>query len=760
LALRQSGAGTDESSKAAGIYDLCLPAGRPRIVNSSAEAGAVPRRYKAFISYSWADKQWGGWVHRTLELYRTPAALVGAAGALGPIPRRLHPIFKDREEEAAGHGIGASIEAAMAASEFLIVICSPRSAKSQWVNREVAWFKTHQSKERILALVVDGEPAASLSPDKVSEECFPATLLYRVDANLEPTDQREDVPLAADARKSADGKRLAKLKLAAALLGVGLDDLVKRDDRRKAVRRRWAMGGMGAVAASMSALALIAVEQRDHARNMQAQAEQQRTQAESLVEFMIGDLRHKLQQEVQLKVLADIATRAQDYYAVQQAIAMDDDALGRRARVLDLLGDIEADLGNSDSAIDLIRQSIASSAELLRRAPDDPARIINHAHAVQGLGAMAYQTGDLALAASQMQQAVALTTRLVSLDETNLEWRAERASTLANAGIIHLRNNDVDAAAEKLSLAATIKRGALADAHNLRQAQYDLALTLSWLAAAMARDGRDEVALSTFEEEGRIYSAMLDANPDDKPARRRRAINWAKKSTLARHTGDTETAYKLSTQAVDEAEALLADDSADTRYLEAAINAQLSLGSAAVEAEQLPIASNAAARAHELLNTLLSINPDRAYWSGVLRGAVRNLLVLTDATGAVDDAACLDALAVIIAEAERLAALSADAPGDLELAQTAAFALMLAGDHAAVSGDDARADRAWAHGRALIAAAQEDGSQARDAASIALMTQLTERQKARAGVRPATACGGRRVSTSKAPAVPAAGEAR
>ena len=181
------------------------------------------RRYRAFISYSWADKAWAGWLHRALETYRPPRSLVGRRTSVGPVPRRLHPVFKDREEEAAGHGISASIEAAMADSEFLVVVCSPRSVRSKWVNREIAWFKTHRSKERILALVVDGEPGASLAegcrPRESDRECFPETLLYEVDSDLNPTAVPEDMPLAADARKHGDGKRLARLKLSAALLG-------------------------------------------------------------------------------------------------------------------------------------------------------------------------------------------------------------------------------------------------------------------------------------------------------------------------------------------------------------------------------------------------------------------------------------------------------------------------------------------------------------------------------------------------------------
>lgn len=63
-------------------------------------------RYKAFVSYSWADAEWGKWLLQAIETYRTPAALIGKAGASGPVPARLHPLFKDREEEAAGRASG------------------------------------------------------------------------------------------------------------------------------------------------------------------------------------------------------------------------------------------------------------------------------------------------------------------------------------------------------------------------------------------------------------------------------------------------------------------------------------------------------------------------------------------------------------------------------------------------------------------------------------------------------------------------------
>lgn len=113
-------------------------------------------RYRAFISYSWADAKWGKWLQHAIETYRTPKALIGEERAHGPVPARLNPLFKDREEEAAGSSIGAAVEAALGSSEFLIVVCSPNSAKSQWVNREIAWFKTHRDPSKVLALIVGG----------------------------------------------------------------------------------------------------------------------------------------------------------------------------------------------------------------------------------------------------------------------------------------------------------------------------------------------------------------------------------------------------------------------------------------------------------------------------------------------------------------------------------------------------------------------------------------------------------------------------
>ena len=189
-------------------------------------------RYWAFISYSHADEAWAKWLHKALETYRVPRRIAGTAGRFGPRPSRLLPIFRDRDELSSAGELGSVIEEALRESRYLIVICSPNSARSQWVDAEIRRYKARGRGDRVLALIVDGEPNAA----DPALECFPPALRRQVDARGELTDAPAE-PLAADARPFADHKHGARLKLIAGLLGIGYDDLRQREKQRRFWRR-------------------------------------------------------------------------------------------------------------------------------------------------------------------------------------------------------------------------------------------------------------------------------------------------------------------------------------------------------------------------------------------------------------------------------------------------------------------------------------------------------------------------------------------
>jgi hypothetical protein len=188
-------------------------------------------KYRAFLSYSHRDTAWAKWLHRALEGYRIDKDLVGRTTAHGPVPKTLRPIFRDREDFSAGHSLNEQTVAALEASQFLVAICSPYAARSPYVNEEIRHFKALGGGARLIPLIVDGEPGDP------QHECFPPAIRFKVGADGALTGAREE-PIAADARAQGDGKEIAKQKIVAGLLGVPLDQIMRRAERARKRRNR------------------------------------------------------------------------------------------------------------------------------------------------------------------------------------------------------------------------------------------------------------------------------------------------------------------------------------------------------------------------------------------------------------------------------------------------------------------------------------------------------------------------------------------
>ncbi|MBS0333762.1 MAG: toll/interleukin-1 receptor domain-containing protein [Proteobacteria bacterium] len=245
--------------------------------------------YRAFISYSHRDKTLAQWLHREVESYRIPAKLVGRETSVGKVPRRLRPIFRDREELPASGDLSAELSNALRQSMFLVVICSPASAKSRWVNEEILQFKRVHGDGRVLAVIAGGEPYASDSeiPGAHDSECFPAALRYRMGDDGELSDVRAE-PIAADVRREADGHRLATQKLIAGLTGLKLDELVRRENQRRIAQiTTVAVGAMVGMVVT-GGLAFYANSLRIEANNQRAIAQHEAAAARAASDYLVG----------------------------------------------------------------------------------------------------------------------------------------------------------------------------------------------------------------------------------------------------------------------------------------------------------------------------------------------------------------------------------------------------------------------------------------------------------------------------------------
>ena len=371
--------------------------------------------YVAFISYSHKDAKIGRWLHRKLEGYRLPKRLAGTQGEDGEVPARLTPIFRDRDELPAAGDLSERVRAALAVSRNLIVVCSPNSAASPWVAKEIATFRELHPGRPVYTAIVDGEPG----------ECFPPALR---EGGVEP--------LAADLRKEGDGKRLGLLKLVAGIGGVGLDALVQRDAAMRIRRVTYVTAAALTAMLAMAVMMTIALDAR-------AEAQRQRAAAEGLVEFMLTDLRDGLKGVGRLDVMSTVNARALGYYGAQQELDRHgDQSLGRRARVLQAIGDDNLELHNHQSALEAYEEAEATTAELVNRAPKDPQRLFEHTKSLYGIGRVHELRRDWNAARRFYSMLAVAADRLRVMSPSNPDYLMKSASAAMNLGNLKFRLAD------------------------------------------------------------------------------------------------------------------------------------------------------------------------------------------------------------------------------------------------------------------------------------------------------------------------------
>ncbi|MEL6318365.1 MAG: toll/interleukin-1 receptor domain-containing protein, partial [Pseudomonadota bacterium] len=226
------------------------------------------RRYRAFLSYTSRDGAAGKRLFSKIDGYRPPRALRGRETPHGPVPRRLYPVFRDREAMSTSPDLDAKIQRALAEADDLIVLCSPRAAQSAWVAREIETFRAQGKGDRIHAVLLDGEPA----------EAFPPAL----------RDGSGREPIAADLRRGKDGWTDGPLKAIAGVLGLEFDELKEREVARARVRARV----NGAIALLFALLFAVAAAAAWRAVEETRAREAELTRAEAAiltaVEFIAG----------------------------------------------------------------------------------------------------------------------------------------------------------------------------------------------------------------------------------------------------------------------------------------------------------------------------------------------------------------------------------------------------------------------------------------------------------------------------------------
>jgi tetratricopeptide (TPR) repeat protein len=443
-------------------------------------------RYAAFLSYSHKDAAAARWLHRRLETYRIPKRLVGAEGEWGPVPARLTPIFRDREELPAAGDLSERVRAALALSDNLVIVCSPAAAASPWVAKEIAAFRELHPGRPVFAAIVEGDPPL----------CFPPSLAA---GGAEP--------LAADLRPGRDGRRLGFLKLVAGLSGTGLDTLVQRDAQRR-LRR------VTAVTAAALAAMLVMVVMTAMALSERREAQRQRAEAEGLVEFMLTDLRNRLKGVGRLDVMEAVNRRAIDRYRQQDLRRFDTDALERRARLLQAMGEDDEKLAQLGRAMLELTEAHRTTKALLAREPDNPKYIYRHGESEYWIGRIHELRQDWPAAQRQYLLFTAAASRAAAAEPNNPDYMMAVAWSAIDLGNVQLNGaGDLHGAQHSYEKAIDWFHRAT----HTRPADEDTARALAnaygWLADSFFRQSLWRQSLESRSQQYKIVKALYQREP-------------------------------------------------------------------------------------------------------------------------------------------------------------------------------------------------------------------------------------------------------
>lgn len=139
-------------------------------------------KYAAFISYNSNDDKTARWLQRRLENYYLPAVIRADKDKSKNSKFKIFRYVSDLNAT----DLNVALPKELDNSKFLIIICSPHSAKSYWVGKEIRHFIDTGRKDKIIAFVADGIPYSNDENECYNpqlKEAFPNGNLLGISVN-------------------------------------------------------------------------------------------------------------------------------------------------------------------------------------------------------------------------------------------------------------------------------------------------------------------------------------------------------------------------------------------------------------------------------------------------------------------------------------------------------------------------------------------------------------------------------------------------
>ncbi|HEX6086700.1 MAG TPA: protein kinase [Thermoanaerobaculia bacterium] len=276
----------------------------------------------------------------------------------------------------------------------------------------------------------------------------------------------------------------------------------------------------------------------------QQEAERRRAQLETMVDFMIGDLRGKLEPVGRLDVLDDVGQRALPYFESLDPKVMSADALARNAKTLNQLCQVRLDQGKTAEGLTLARRSLTLTDEALRRDPRNPEVLLAHGAAHFWIGNSLRLQAQHDEALRHMRAYMKDGDALAKLDPSKKEYQLERAYGHSGVALI-LETQQPAEALEHYRVSLEVKEALARRDPADADAQAELARAHNKVAGVLYRLGDLIASRDHSRREVAIYRALVAREPQQTQWRQRLAASMGFLGRALQATGDRASAQAL-----------------------------------------------------------------------------------------------------------------------------------------------------------------------------------------------------------------------
>ncbi len=298
------------------------------------------------------------------------------------------------------------------------------------------------------------------------------------------------------------------------------DEEAERRKTRERGERRRRLATAGAAFASLllllvSIFAWQTLTARDRERLAREEAETRRRQAEGLIDFMLGDLREKLQPIGRLEILGAVGDRAMEYFEESPTEGLSPEETSLRSKALHQIGQVRFGLGQLSAANEAFHGSLEAARRLTEIDPEREDFLFELGQSHFWMGFLHLKLRDLAAAQGHFEAYAEVSKELVRRDPENRDWQLELAYSHSNLGSVLEERGEIGQAGKELEASARVFESLVAAADHDPALVVELAHVYAKLGQILRKRGQLVASQARFQAHLDLLASASENDPQD-----------------------------------------------------------------------------------------------------------------------------------------------------------------------------------------------------------------------------------------------------